>query len=137
MNEILKTEDAMGHQMMTAGMDPQYYWCELCSAYTGFRARKLTKQCDRTFRKVPQVEALRMGKHPSLGTDLVTMPRRLCKRDVGAYGWSGEGRPDDCLELVAQHTVQDLTAAVEHSDLALSISYADEEDPMGHGLGID
>ena len=44
MNEILKTEDAMGHQMMTAGLSPQYYWCDLCSAYTGYRARKLTKQ---------------------------------------------------------------------------------------------
>ena len=91
-----------------------------------FRARKLTKQCDRIYRKIPQVEALRSGLHPTLGTALATLPRRLCKRDVGAYGWSGEGRPDDCLEVVSQQTVQGLTAAVEHSDLALSISHADE-----------
>ena len=56
---------------------------------------------------------------------------------MGSHGWSGDGRPDDCLELVAQQTVQGLTAAVEHSDLALSISYADEDDPLGLGLGID
>ena len=135
MNEPLRTEDAMGHQMMTAGMNPQYYWCELCSAYTGFRARKLTKQCDRTVRKVPQVDALRAGKHPTLGTNLVTKPRRLCKRDVGAHGWSGDGRPDDCLELVELHANRDLMAAIVHSDLALSVPHADE-DPFGHGFGI-
>ena len=92
---------------------------------------------DRTYRKVPQVDALRSGKHPILGTDLITIPRRLCKRDAGSHGWSGDGRLDDCLELVAQQTVQGLTTAVEHSDLALSISYADEDDPLGRGLGID
>ena len=70
------------------------------------------------------------------GTDLLTLPRRLCKRDVGSHGWNGEGRPDDCLELqVVQQLVSSHNAAIEHSDLALSALHAEEDDPLG--LGVD
>ena len=121
---------------MTVGLNPQYYWCDICCAYTGYRARKLTKQCDRVARKVPQVDALRQGRHPVYGTDLLTLPRRLCKRDVGSHGWNGEGRPDDCLELqVVQQTVSSHYVAIDHSELALSALHAEEEDPLG--LGFD
>ena len=137
MNDTLPTEAAMGHQMMTAGLNPQYYWCDLCCAYTGYRARKLTKQCDRTVRKVPHVDALRQGRHLVDGIDLLTDPRPLCKRHAGSYGWNGEGRPDDCLELVTQHTVHNLPFAIEHSELALSALHAEEEDPLALGFDLD
>ena len=39
LNEVLPTSAAMGHHMMTAGMWPQYYWCELCSAWFNDAAR--------------------------------------------------------------------------------------------------
>ena len=63
-------------------------------------------------------------------------PRRLCKRDVGSHGWNDEGRPDDCLELVTQHTVHNLQVVIEHSELALSALHAEEDDPLGLGYDI-
>ena len=60
------------------------------------------------------------------GTPLATLPRRLCKRDVGNSTWSGEGSPDDnladCLdcrsslddELVSCHSVG-LAEAIQHA----------------------
>ena len=95
----------------------------------------MTKQCDRITRKVPQVEALRQGRNPRSGCNLDTRPRRLCKRDVGSYGWNGEGRPDDCLELVEQHAVHYPSVALDHSELAVSVLHA-EEDPLGLGHDI-
>ena len=70
------------------------------------------------------------------GNNLITAPRRLCKRDVGSYGWNGEGRPDDCMELVEQHTVRDQRVSLDHSELAMAIPHADEEDPLGLGLAM-
>ena len=74
------------------------------------------------------------------GGKLVTMPRRLCKRDVGSHGWNGEGRPDDCLELVEQHAVSNPRVALDHSGLAVSILHAeegDELDPLSLGFDIE
>ena len=71
------------------------------------------------------------------GTDLLTMPRRLCKRDVGSHGWTGEGRPDDCLELqVVQQLESGHNVSTVHSELALSLLHAEEEDPLGLGVDI-
>ena len=64
------------------------------------------------------------------------MPRRLCKRDVGSFGWNGEGRPDDCLELVEQHAMPYPRVALNYSELAASVLHADE-DPLGLGHEID
>ena len=70
---------------MTAGLgDAQFFWCDLCSAYTGERARKLTRQCDRRPRNVPAVHKLRMGLHPHDGTNLAVRPRRMLIGDVGS-----------------------------------------------------
>ena len=100
LSETLPTSASLGHHMMTAGVRPQqFFWCELCSAYTGQRVRKLVHECDRVSRSVPAVEALRKGRNPYTDTALDTRPRRLCKRDVGSYQWSGEGRPDDNVEV--------------------------------------
>ena len=32
LNEPLPTSAAMGHYMMTAGLNPQYHWCNICCA---------------------------------------------------------------------------------------------------------
>ena len=70
--------------MMTAGIGAdQFFWCNLCCAYTGERARKLTKQCDRKTRTVPAVVKLRNGVHPHTGTMLTVRPRRMLIGDVG------------------------------------------------------
>ena len=98
MSDGLPTHAAMGHHIMTVGLRPeQYFWCDLCSAYTSQRAQKLTRECDRVARTVPAVEQLRKGCDPCTGVALDTRPRRLCKRDVGTKLWSGEGQPDDNL----------------------------------------
>ena len=102
MSDGLPTHAAMGHHMMTVGLRPkQYFWCDLCSAYTSQRAQKLTKDCDRVVRTVPAVELLRKGCDPCTGANLDTKPRRLCKRDVGTRLWSGEGQPDDNLSWLS------------------------------------
>ena len=136
MNQPLPTEAAMGHFMMTSGMGPQYFWCNICCAYTGHRARKLTRQCDRTVRKVPAVEALRNGIHPALGTNLLPLPRRLCKRDVGTHNWSGDGRPDDNLAVCNERETRSADSILEFpSELSLSLLDAEEE-PFGFGFDI-
>ena len=74
----------MGRLMMTAGLGhEQHFWCNLCSAYTGGRVRKLAKVCDRTPRCVPSVHLLRNSQHPKHGTSLTVLARRLLKADVG------------------------------------------------------
>ena len=136
MNQPLPTEAAMGHFMMTSGMAPQYFWCNICCAYTGHRTRKLTRQCDRIARKVPAVEALRNGVHPVLGTNLLPLPRRLCKRDVGTHNWSGDGRPDDNLAVCNERETRSVDSILDFpSELALSLLDA-EEDPFGFGFDI-
>ena len=134
LSEVLPTSASMGHHIMTAGIKPkQYFWCELCSAYTGQRARKLTKDCDRITRNVPAVEALRKGTDPHNGVQLDTMPRRLIKRDVGNHLWSGEGRPDDNLASFS-FVGSDEPGAVLRE---LASLHADEDDPLGLGCGLD
>ena len=69
---------------MTAGIgSSQFFWCDLCSAYTGERARKLAKMCDRRPRDVHVVQKLRLGIHPRDGTQLAVRPRRMLIGDVG------------------------------------------------------
>ena len=119
---------------MTAGIKPrQFFWCELCSAYTGQRARKLARDCDRTTRCVPAVEALRKGTNPYDGAQLDTQPRRIVKRDVGNHLWSGEGRPDDNLAMFSEVGGDGPSVVL----CELASSHAGEEDPLGLGLGLD
>ena len=134
MSEVLPTSASMGHHMMTAGLKPRlFFWGELCSAYTGHRVRKLMRACDRISRNVPAVEALRKGNDPYDGTQLLTRPRRICKNDIGTHHWSGEGRPDDNL---ATFSIVGGTepGAVVHE---LTSQHADEDDPLGLGVGLD
>ena len=84
LDEPLPTDLAFGHLMMTAGIGTdQFFWCNLCSAYSGDRVRKLAKQCDRMQRNVQAVTYLRKDLHPSNGTVLVVPARRMLKADVG------------------------------------------------------
>ena len=84
-DEVLPTDAAMGHIIVTAWLSgEQYFWCNICSAYTGERVCKLTKQCDRIVRNAPLLERLRMRLHLVHGSHLVVRPRRLLKRDVGS-----------------------------------------------------
>ena len=132
MCEVLPTSASMGHHMMTAGLKPrQFFWCELCSAYTGQHVRKLMHVCDRINRSVPAVEALRKGLDPWNSSPLITRPRRLCKRDVGTHYWSGEGRPDDNLVTFSEVNGDAPSAALG----VLTSLHADEDDPLG--LGVD
>ena len=83
-DQWLEPSKAMGHVMWTAGLGKsQYYWCDLCSSYTGQRAQKLTKSCDRTTRNVRAVNQLRLGINPIDNTALAVRPRRLTRRDIG------------------------------------------------------
>ena len=83
-DEPLPTESALGHLMMTAGIgSDQYFWCNICCAYTGDRVRKLAKECDRVVRNVNAVTSLRKDVHPNTGTMLTVRARRLLKADVG------------------------------------------------------
>ena len=80
----LPTEAALGHLMMTAGLgSKQYFWCNICCAYTGDRVRKLAKECDRVARVVLAVNCLRKDLHPATGTVLSVRARRMLKADVG------------------------------------------------------
>ena len=84
LDEPLPTDLAFGHFMMTAGIGTeQFFWCNLCSAYTGDRVRKLARQCDRVQRSVQAVMCLRKDLHPTKGTVLPIPARRMLKADVG------------------------------------------------------
>ena len=83
-DEPLPTDLSLGHHMMTCGLgEEQFFWCNLCCAYSGDRVRKLAKPCDRTIRNVPAVNKLRDGVHPWKGTAMTTRARRMVKADVG------------------------------------------------------
>ena len=83
-DEPLPTVNASGHLMMTAGLgSEQYFWCNICCAYTGDRVRKLAKECDRVPRIVDAVTNLRKDLHPFNGTVLSVPARRMLKADVG------------------------------------------------------
>ena len=129
----------MGHVMMTAGLHPQqFFWCNLCSSYTNLRARKLKRTCDRVNRSVLAVEALRQGFNPNDGTNLISPPRRLCKREVGSGTWSGEGRPDDNLLACTNHD-HDRDDELCVRGLSPGSQHADEDwwdDPLGLGAAL-
>ena len=70
--------------MMTAGLgNEQYFWCNICCAYTGDRVRKLARECDRIPRVVNAVTNLRKDVHPFNGTVLSVPARRMLKADIG------------------------------------------------------
>ena len=71
--------------MMTAGFGKgQYFWYNICCAYTGDRVRKLAKDCDRVARTtVKVVNSLRKDEHPTTGTTLTVRARRMLKADIG------------------------------------------------------
>ena len=84
-DEPVPTEAALGHLMMTAGIgNEQFFWCNICCAYTGDRVRKLAKQCDRVVRNVPAINLLRQDLHPVKGTKLDVPARRMLKADVSS-----------------------------------------------------
>ena len=89
--------------------------------------------CDRVNRNVLAVEALRKGNDPYDGTQLLTRPRRVCKRDVGTPQWSGEGRPDDNLVMFSEVGGDELSAVL----CELTSQHADEDDPLGLGFGLE
>ena len=83
-DEPLPTVNASGHLMMTAGLgSEQFFWCNICCAYTGDRVRKLARECDRIPRIVNAVTNLRKDLHPFNGTVLSVPARRMLKADVG------------------------------------------------------
>ena len=83
-DEPLPTVNASGHFMMTAGLgSEQYFWCNICCAYSGDRVRKLARDCDRIPRTVPAVSNLRKDLHPFKGTTLSVPARRMLKADIG------------------------------------------------------
>ena len=88
--------------------------------------------CDRVSRTVHAVEALRTGIDPYDGTQLLTRPRKICKRDVGTHQWSGEGRPDDNLATFSEVNGDAPSAALG----VLTSQHADEDDPLGLGVGL-
>ena len=119
--------------MMTAGLKPrQFFWCELCSAYTGQRVRKLMHDCDRVNRSVPAVDALRKGNNPYVGSPLLTKPCQLCKHVLGPQSWSGEGRPDDSIQVCTDSAT--FSVAGDDSPCAvmsvLTSQHAEKEDPL-------
>ena len=84
-DEVLPSDVSLGHVMMTAGFGTdQFFWCNLCGAYTGDRVRKLGKVCDRVSRTVRAVTQLRQDRHPVTGTMLNVRARRMLKADVGS-----------------------------------------------------
>ena len=143
---MLPSDSALGHIVMTAGLgDEQFYWCNLCSAYTGERARKLTKQCDRIMRSVAVVKSLRDGVHPHKGTKLTVRPRRLLRADVGTRLDDIVG-PTCMVEVSSSMEEQDMSgdaaAAVLESVDRPFLSFFDDDpgqddcDPLGLGLEL-
>ena len=96
-------------------------------------------ECDRVNRSVPAVDALRKGNNPYDGSPLLTKPRRLCKRDVGTHSWSGEGRPDDNIQVCTDNAT--FSVAGDDTPCAsmsvLTSQHAEEEDPLGLGFSLD
>ena len=128
----LKPHESLGHALWTAGLGKQqYFWCQMCSAYTGERARKLTRQCDKKKRYVQQVQRLTAGNHPTTKVTLDTRPRRLTREDVGDAIWS-------TIELNAE--VSSTCVDVGGSDNIISHPlpdlhhFGDPDDPLGLGF---
>ena len=141
-SELLLADAALGHIVMTAGLgDDQFYWCNLCYAYTGERARKLTMTCDKRIRHVPVVERLRLGKHRQKGTDLVVRPRRLLKSDVGDQLICLEGSPDANAVLSSEgHPSHDGDIAAAISEVVMHPYYSyfyDDPDEDSLDLGCE
>ena len=140
LSEHLPSDAAMGHVMMTVGMhNDQFYWCDICGAYTNSRARKLTKPCDRVARRLKTIDKLRSGVHRMHGTELNSIPRRMVKRDTGTGNWYGDGCPEANRVLAQQVDHTDThEEGINPSVVELPYSaYLDEdEDPLGHGLTI-
>ena len=89
--------------------------------------------CDRVNRSVPAVDLLRKGCSPCDGSPLLTKPRRLCKRDIGSHSWSGEGRPDDNLEVCRTSQTSSDGFAEARDHVMRADSYAEED----VGVGIE
>lgn len=143
-SELLSSDHAMGHIMMTAGIGSnQFYWCNLWCAYTGERARKLSKYCDRVPRKVDVVNRLRDGLHPKTVAMLNTRPRRLLVADVGTRLGDLCGPPCSAEEMTCDASLDDVggvtAATIESIHHPLQIFFDDEmcqEDTDHLGLGF-
>ena len=87
-------EPAMGHRMYVVGMRPrQYFYCGLCYGYSGNRVQKLAMTCQPAKVVPKSIGNLMTGIHPTDGTPLDTLPRRMSKRDTGFQTWCGTGNP--------------------------------------------
>ena len=94
--------------------------------------------CDRVKRNVPAIDMLRKGCNPYDGSPLMTRPRRLCKRDVGSHSWSGEGRPDDNLQVCCSSLAfsDNMLSNLDPVMGAMADPHADEDDPLGLGVSL-
>ena len=94
MEDELPPEHAMGHRMYVVGMRPrQYFYCGLCYGYSGNRVQKLAMTCQPAKVVPKSIGNLMTGIHPTDGTPLDTLPRRMSKRDTGFQTWCGTGNP--------------------------------------------
>ena len=141
----------MGHRMMIAGLYPkQYVWCELCGAYTGNRAQKLTKHCKGSSRHNSAIKRPPLGCNPDGGTMLATPPRRMSRRDVG-----GDTILDSCdlsLTVYGEASCSELPCVPQSVDCAVDLASGyrnpssiheivvehpcDEEDPLDLGFAL-
>ena len=138
MDEELPQEGAMGHRMFAVGLRPlQYFYCEACSAYTGSRIQKLAMQCQPCATRVRAVENLKLGLHPTDGTQLATLPRRMTKKDAG-YSWCGMGCPDATYEayMLEGHDAGHPSGLSHRSPTVSSPPHTFDEDPFGHGYSL-
>ena len=139
LDEHLTTDAAQGHHLYTVGTgDDQYFFCGLRSTYTSKRAQKLTRQCDRTNRKVVAVEKLRLGVNSNDDTNFAREPRRLCCRDVGGHAFH-----DEIISIVHDVNVgityprAPLDASIIPFPVPSELSnLLDDEDLFGHGYEL-
>ena len=141
----------MGHRMKIAGLYPKHYvWCELCGAYTGNRAQKLTKHCKGWCKHSRAIKRLSLGCNPDDGTMLATPPRRMSRRDVGGdtildswdsgptvYGEASSSEQSCVLPLVDCDV--DMASGYRNPSSIHDIvveHHCDEEDPLDLGFAL-
>lgn len=135
LNEYLLSDAALGHIMMTAGIhEEQYYWCNICVAYTRKRAQKLIKACERFPRTALAVGTLRRVVHPARGTNLISQPRRLWRTDIGRCTWSGDGNSDHNVRLIHQAAKTRAGNGVDHR---FPFCFDEDEEALRLGLCFD
>ena len=125
-----------GIECYVVGLRPrQYFYCGLCYGYTGNRVQKLAMTC-KPVKVVPlPVGNLMNGIHPTDGTPLDTIPRRMSKRDPGFQTWCGTGNPNatfNAYVLEGDETVHPI--GYTERSFAHNAPYSSDGDPFGHGV---